>query len=330
MSEVTDDSEDFEISVSGQQSDKIRNSNGNEWDAVASNIQLAINDLGGAGEVWLPKTTFNLSSNIDLKYSGLKFHGAGPSKTKFILSNNARFTSDVPLDNVEVDNFSFTGTGQTWFYFRNDCFIHDLSANDTISHRESGTIYIMTKNSGTISNLKIMNCNTNQTSSHGIAIQGLSDGCTFDGTLIENCNVSYAGFGASRCFWSCGFILGEAFSNGIPGGRSCGYLVKNLTVRNCNADHSFESGFHFEGWGEKQNSKFYNCISNNNGRKLDEGGSGGYPYFCCGFLNIPWMSGNAYDCVANDNTRAGFACGGGHLENCTATGNRETNFKNCH
>ncbi|GAG27488.1 unnamed protein product, partial [marine sediment metagenome] len=62
-----DDTSSFTIGVNADMS-KIRNTNGNWWEPVGENVQLAINDLTNGGTVWVGSDV-TISSPIKPKNS---------------------------------------------------------------------------------------------------------------------------------------------------------------------------------------------------------------------------------------------------------------------
>jgi len=63
-------SDDFNLS-------KICNSNNKTWAASWGNIQLAVDDLGGNGTVWIPDGTFTASSTLWVNHSHVTIQGIG-------------------------------------------------------------------------------------------------------------------------------------------------------------------------------------------------------------------------------------------------------------
>ena len=57
--------------------DYIWNSNGKYWSAIWDNAQLAVDDLGGNGTVWIPDGTFTASSTLWVNHSHVTIRGQG-------------------------------------------------------------------------------------------------------------------------------------------------------------------------------------------------------------------------------------------------------------
>jgi hypothetical protein len=83
--------------------------------------------------------------------------------------------------------------------------------------------------------------------------------------------------------------------------------VENLTVTNCTAEYSWESGFHFEASPTEINCKLINCVSNYNGQR-------DMAFYGYGYMGDPRISGGAY--VGKDIT----------YTNCIGTGNKNGLF----
>jgi len=88
----------------------IRNSNGNYWEATGNNIQLAINDAGSKGIVWLPGgTTLIASSTVVLGQNALLDMGGArivPSGNFNVIElRSGSMLSDGVIDVSSVTSF---------------------------------------------------------------------------------------------------------------------------------------------------------------------------------------------------------------------------------
>jgi hypothetical protein len=320
-------------------SNEIVNSRGYSWPASGENIQTAIDNLSGAGDVWLPAATFTLSS-ITIMHDGVKIHGQGPESTilHFTGSNFGILASENPsasgnvkfkwgLQNLEFDNFTFSGSAM-WIVIRKGLVIKNVVAediqrgfaairvicpfgndnngdgwSDSTGHYWSGSQDAVTED------IRIINCHTIRTSSHGFALWSTDlKGILYKNILFDNCSALQGGYGStSTGSWSVGFNFGEIWNvaHEIDEAR-----LQNLTVRTCEAYENWESGFHIENKIRKTDIYFINCVSNNNGQKYlktnNDGGEAWKNPYGAGFLL-------SYKANPNDNNMV--------LMNCAANGN---------
>ena len=323
---------------------KIVNSKGYTWPASGEYVQTAINNLSGAGDVWLPATTLTLSS-ITITHNGVKIHGYGPESTilHFTGSNFGILASENPsasgnekfrwgLQNLQFDNFTFSGSAM-WIVTRKGLRIQNVVAEDI--QRGYAAIRIIgpygNDNNGdgwsdstghywsgstdaVMEDVQIINCHTIRTSSHGIALWSTDlKGIEYKNIVFENCSATQGGYGStSTGSWSVGFNFGEVWNVVHEADEA---KLQNLTVRNCGAYENWESGFHIENKIRKTNIYFINCISNNNGQKYlktsNDGGEAWTNPYGAGFLfsykaNINDNNMVFTNCIANGNGAWGY------------------------
>lgn len=276
----------------------IENSRGNTWPRDGRNIQAAIDDLGGMGDIYLPQTT-DLPNGLDvpirllIPYNGIKIHGWGVNKTKLNFTSNSHGTecgmmvSQNPgtsesnmrwgIEDFQLDNFSFTGRN-LWLVIRKNGLFYNLYGEDSTASTAAVRFIcpygVDTNGDGwtdspdaKTENLQIINCHTNRTKSHGFQLNAVQlKGCEYNNILFKNCSALKAGCHEwpSHGWWSVGFDFAEKY--GSPHEEE-ELILKNLLVDQCEAYESWESGFHFEGRPKKQNIEFRDCIANNNGMK---------------------------------------------------------------
>lgn len=339
---------------------KITNSKGHSWDRVGSNIQLAINDLGGAGEIWIPKTTDLPNGKMDvpelrIPYNGVKIHGAGTTLTKlnFTGASYGLIASGNPgssesnwkwgVQNLQLDNFMFTGS-PLQLVIRKGLLLENLYAQDitkstaafriTCPYGDGANGYTTSTGhywpgsiDGMCEDIKLINCQTNRTSSHGFHFHYcVYRGCVTGNPSVQNdilldrCIARRAGHSNTGTGgWSVGFDLAEAYVANTN--QNPEETIQNFTIQNCEAYDCWESGFHFENKVRKLHVKFINCIANNNGRKYVESepdtGEAWTYYYGAGYLHS-FKSLTNNEAGDNDMT----------FINCTANGNGYCGYRN--
>jgi hypothetical protein len=315
----------------------IRNSRGHTWPAVGSNIQVALDDLNGAGEVWLPGVTFNINSNLGISKSGTKLHGAGNStllvfhdsrlicsKNPFTSNDDLRFSSG--LNNIQLDNFKFTGDGQIEMTLGNNTKIFNVVATDTTCDRPGAFRFVIQEGRKYANKLELTNCHTYKTYWHGYFINALVRGCKIENVSFIRCTARYAGWPyPAHNRWSVGFHFCELYWNYEHNTMT----IKNVLVKNCVAEYNWESGFHFEIRPNKINVTLDHCLAQYNGQKWHYyNESYNYMSGYCGLLKDITL----YHCVANYNNHYGFLNSTSHeypravFIGCTGVGNRDGLF----
>lgn len=203
------------------------------------------------------------------------------------------------LLNTQFDNFKFTGSSMQ-LCVRKTLILENILAEDIQYGNDQGSsiaagirIVCPAGNSsdgvhatstghywtgsidGMCEDVRLTNCHANRTALHGFMFNSvLYTGLIFgnpavsDDILLEGCTARRGGNWATGTGgWSLGFDLYEPYDEqNIP--DSC--TMQNMTINNCEAYESWESGFHFEGDVKKLHIHFNNCISNCNGRKYKE------------------------------------------------------------
>jgi hypothetical protein len=296
----------------------ITNSNFNKWSAESANIQTAIDDLGETGgAVWLPEKNFDIYEDIIIKDSRTRVYGAGEG-TKFTLHDDSRILSE-DNDNIVLENFSVTGSGKIWIELGYNTFLNNIKAENVspIWNRAFTFFCFKLPNGQDRGGLFVNNCHVNYCTMSGFMIYGEVAGSIIHNVEFNDCSAEYCGWDVNgvsqQSPWSVGFVFTEQR-------RHFSFHLQNLTVRNCQANNNWESGFHFEWVPTQLNCKFYNCVANNNGHKLNYADELPDEFYCSGFLNIK-DGVHCYNCIANENTAYGFTQEGGTLTECSATGN---------
>jgi len=281
----------------------MHNSNGLYLKPSGDNLQVLIDDLGSSGgDIWLQFGSVEVSRWIYLNNSGIRIHGWGPRWTTLVFFDDKGFTNSEsnPPNDILFEGFKITGRGNFQMIPGNNWMFNNI---ETVDITKSKYAFSFSRSDGqTVSNLILRDCHTKRTSSSGFCLNDpASSGVIFDGVLFENCSASYAGYGMGHGNWSVGFDFAEADK---------AFIIKNLSVIRCTADHAWESGFHFETEPHKYNCYFEDCVSYANGRKTIELGLNPLTpratIYCSGFFGT--MGCTFINCKAYENTKYGFWC----------------------
>ena len=193
---------------------KIENSNGNAWDAIAENIQLAINDLGAlGGDVWVPPGEYDVFENIEIYSDGTRIHGSGDS-TLFILHDDSKIYSN-DNDDILIENFKVTGSGKIWLILGDNTFVRDINAyNITAPWDRAFTFFnFMLTNGMDRSGLLVENCHVNRCTLSGFMIYAELPGSVLEDICFDNCSANYCGWDVDgtpqQSPWSVGFVFNE-------------------------------------------------------------------------------------------------------------------------
>ncbi|MCD4739606.1 right-handed parallel beta-helix repeat-containing protein [archaeon] len=167
----------------------IRNSNGNYWEPIGSNIQTAIDDFDSeGGTVWIPAGTFEIGSQrIELK-SNIKLIGNGIGNTilkkteigtMILLAEDSKnFTiSDLTLDG----NRRGGGIGHAMRTGFSEDFI--LEKIQIVNPSGAG-IYVSNCKNGIFSKISVTD--TDHLNHQGIGVTG-SDGLIFNDCVLKDC-----------------------------------------------------------------------------------------------------------------------------------------------
>jgi hypothetical protein len=282
--------------------DDIRDSLGNTWEPTGTNLVTAFSSLTDNMELWVPAVQFSVTSNLCISHPGIKIHGYG-NGTKINFTNaclrsgaNAASGSDTirfkrGLDNILLENFTFSGSGQVEVVLGNNTVLKNIRAEYTtdVSHPSAFRLIIGNWSSNaTVSGLQVINCSAYKVAWHGIIINcglgsGIHDRYEIKNVLIDRCHTKWTGYQwagrplpRSNGNWSTGIDVCEMYDGNLT--------VRNVLVRNCTADYSWESGFHCEEAPRKINLTYEHCTANYNGQKKNWMGVGGATHYCSGFL----------------------------------------------
>jgi len=280
-------------------------------------IQAALNALpSSGGVVLLSSGTYNCAGIISPK-AGSTLKGEGESETNLVFTRDGRI--NVDREYITLDGFHIKGTGYSsgvkWLGVMN------IRASHAKIHNIAGTadasiqaVYLLihdpTVYAPTLEDVEFVNCKAVDTGTYGFLHNAWgSTNKVIKNVRYENCQAINCGkFGAFNP-WVTGFNFAEL--NDMDG----------LRVKDCYAEGTLESGFHFEFDPKVTNAVLENCVSNNNGQKP-------YPtvpykqsdmsthYFGCGYY-APNADVTFTNCVSEGNSLYGFyATNGGKLYNC--------------
>ena len=292
-------------------------------------IQAALNALPSSGGVVLLKGgTYNCAGIIAPK-AGSTLKGEGESKTFLKFTRDGRI--NVDREYVTLDGFNIQGSGYSsgvkWLG------VVTVRASHAKIHNIVGTadasiqaVYILlhdpTVYAPTLQDIEFTNCKAVDTGTYGFLHNAWgTTNKVIKNVRYENCAAINCGKYGAFNPWITGFDFAEL--NDIEG----------LRVKNCLAEGTLESGFHFEFDPKKVDCVLENCVSRNNGQKP-------YParaynpndmsthYFGCGYY-APNADVKFINCVAEGNSMNGFyTTNGGKLYNCVEkdTAKGRTNF----
>ena len=295
-------------------------------------IQAALNALpSSGGVVLLTSGTYNCAGIIAPK-AGSTLKGEGESETYLKFTRDGRI--NVDREYVTLDGFHIQGSGYSsgvkWLG------VMTIRASHAKIHNITGTadasiqavfllIHDPTVYAPTLQDIEFTNCKAVDTGTYGFLHNawGTTNKVIKD-VRYENCAAINCGKYGAFNPWVTGFDFAEL--NDIEG----------LRVKNCLAEGTLESGFHFEFDPRKVDCVLENCVSRNNGQKP-------YPtrpyqqsdmsthYFGCGYY-APNADVTFINCVAEGNSLYGFyATNGGKLYNCverdTGAGKTDYSYK---
>ena len=292
-------------------------------------IQAALNALpSSGGVVLLTSGTYNCAGIIAPK-AGSTLKGEGESETFLKFTRDGRI--NVDREYITLDGFHVQGSGYSsgvkWLG------VMTIRASHAKLHNITGTadasiqaVYLLvhdpTVYAPTLQGIEFINCRAVDTGTYGFLHNawGTTNKVIKD-VRYENCAAINCGKYGAFNPWITGFDFAEL--NDMDG----------LRVKNCLAEGTLESGFHFEFDPKVTNAVLENCVSRNNGQKA-------FParaynpndmsthYFGCGYY-APNADVTFINCTAEGNSMNGFyTTNGGKLYNCVEkdTGIGRTDF----
>lgn len=291
-------------------------------------IQTALDALLSGGIVHLYNGTYNCTGIIKPKAS-TTLEGGGESETYLKFTNDGRI--NVDREYVTLDGFNIQGngysTGVKWLG------VVTIRASHAKIHNIKGTadasiqaVFLLlhdpTVYNPVLEDVEFINCKAIDTGTYGFIHNAWgTTNKEINNIRYENCQAINCGrFGAFNP-WVTGFDFAELND------------IKGLRVKNCLAEGTLESGFHFEFDPKKVDCILEDCISRNNGQKP-------YPtkpynpsdmsthYFGCGYY-APNADVKFIRCTAEGNSMNGFlSTNGGKLYNCVekTTGAGKTDY----
>ena len=292
-------------------------------------IQAAINKLPSTGGVInLHSGIFHCAGIITPK-TGSTIKGKGESETILIFTNDGRINIDN--ENVTLDGFNFQGSNYSasvkWLGVINIRASHAKIENvEGTADATIQAVFLLIHDPSIytpiLEDIEFINCKAIDTGTYGFLHNAWgAENKTIKNVRYENCQAINCGrFGAFNP-WVTGFNFAEL--NNIEG----------LRVKNCIAEGTLESGFHFEFDPTKRDCILENCISRNNGNKpypakpYDNNDMSTH-YFGCGYY-APNADVTFINCTAEGNSMNGFyATNGSKLYNCLEkeTGIGRTDF----
>ncbi|MCD4739607.1 right-handed parallel beta-helix repeat-containing protein [archaeon] len=166
----------------------IRNSNGNYWEPVGANIQIAIDDLGNGGTVWLPPGTYVLTAYKTYLKSNIRLVGSGVGITVIKLGDGtagyplwAEFIENFTVSDLTVDGNRHNGCDGNGMVIR-DCS-NFIIENVHMTRAAASGLSVQRSQNGFISNYKADDTER----WHGLTV-GTSDGITVSDCIMWNTN----------------------------------------------------------------------------------------------------------------------------------------------
>lgn len=292
-------------------------------------IQSALNKLPlSGGVINLHSGTFYCAGIIVPK-TGTTIKGKGESETFLKFTNDGRINIDNEY--ATLNDFNIQGSGYNigvkWLG------VLTIRASHTKIHNIVGTadasiqavfllIHDPTIYTPTLEDVEFINCKAIDTGTYGFLHNAWgTENKVMKNIRYENCQAINCGKLGAFNPWVTGFNFAELNS------------IEGLRVKNCLAEGTLESGFHFEFDPTKKDCILENCVSRNNGQKP-------YPtkpynpsdmsthYFGCGYY-APNADVTFINCTAEGNSMNGFyTTNGGKLYNCVEkeTGIGRTDF----
>jgi len=329
---------------SSENKNVIHDNLGNTWGPSEKNLTFAFSILQENGELWLPfNTTITVTQNLYVSKNGVKIHG---EQSTIHFDNGARLISSAyptsgndtvrfskGLDNIQLDNFRFTGDGQLEFTLGNNTVLQNITAENTSCRRPGAFRFVLPRSVQSVSGLSVVNCHASKVWFHGFIINSALPGIyEISNVLFDKCTSTYAGFeypgrgtrNNNTGNWSVGFDLADNYADSK-------LTIRNVLIRNCSSEYSWESGFHMENNPIKINVTFENCASNHNGQKRMYVHVNETVFYCSGYL----LSSSGVllrNCEANYNSRYGYNCEGTTkpiMRNCVGINNRDGLCDNC-
>ncbi|MCD4739609.1 right-handed parallel beta-helix repeat-containing protein [archaeon] len=236
----------------------IRNSNGNYWEPIGANIQVAIDDvaMSGGGKVWLPPGTFNVNaldedgSNehaIELK-DNVALIGSGRDITIIETTEGNIFPVWAYADNVMLKGFTVnmhnhgeTESGNGVYVRGNNMHVEDISSINA----NFNAIYISECTNSFFNNLyghKIDDIDA--TGGHGIAVSE-ADYCVFSNLVALTDEVGTGSGAGGMDFWCRNSVLSNLLVLGGEKGIKIAGGASNNTFNNVNVilkENSLEGG----------------------------------------------------------------------------------------
>ena len=315
----------------------IYDNSGHSWPATGTNLVTAFSSLTSNAELWLPKVRFEVASNLCIGHNGIKIHGNGTiinlTNSRIISSANPTSGTDSVrfargLDDIELDNITFSGDSQLEMTLGNNTILRNMTAENTYCQRPAAFRFVLPTNVPLVSDLTVVDCHTYRVWWHSFQINSPveNETCHIKNILFNRCTSEYAGYeyegrgtrNDGNGNWSVGFSPTDDYSSNLT--------VENLLMKNCTSEYSWQSGFHMENSPTKINITIENCKSNNNGQIRYYYNVSGKTYYCSGFL-VDSGSVTLKNCKANNNTRYGFWGSAFPIFiNCSGTGNWEGTF----
>lgn len=256
----------------------IRNSNGNYWEPIGSNIQAAIDDLGSGGTVWLPAGTIELTSNT-VPRNNVRIIGNGIGNTvisshssiyPFWLSNKHNVTLTdftINMHNIGGNAINFdSGTSDVIF------------KNVQILNPGANGVRVSNASRLFISNILVDHVKWPDGGRQGFSILHAYDSI-FDNCIVTNCDDAM-GFDLARsqnCQVNNLIVKNCSYSMKVVG--EPGEETKKCSLNNINIlGHTSGAGLKIQ---YTENSNFNNILI-----KSGNGGTGLSIYNTCKNLNF--------------------------------------------
>ena len=210
---------------------------------------------------YVPAGTYTLTSNINFA-AGTSMFGDGD--TTIFTSSGVCSLRITDVSNVALSSFMMTGSVRVSVWADSSVTMSNFSFTNINGKSLAAGIdygfWVFAGSNAVINGVVFTSCAITNSACYGFCLNGAGQGMGPYNELIENvqftnCKAINCGV-TSRCNdWVVGFDLAETTN------------VKNVVLTNCEADYSFEAGFHFENFPAISGISFVNCVANYNGQK---------------------------------------------------------------
>ncbi len=254
----------------------------------------------GGGSVRLTNGCFVCSADVSIP-ENVRLVGAGPTRTELVFADYGAVSLSESGGGLE--NVSISGSGMV-LVTASDITVRNVSA--TSDTKPWTTFAIEAPGSGTIEGISLIDCAAINSGTTGFMLSSTDGSGTIKNAQLVRCRALNCGRESRFNEWVVGFDLTERAD------------IENITVAQCYAEGSWESGFHAEGKPGKEYVRLIDCTSVQNGQRRQYGQ---VPDYGAGFMVTAGMQLVRCRSLSNE---VGYLCtvGDAMLHDCEDTGSR--------